>query len=277
MKIYVGIIAYNEEILIEASLRSVYDYVDEIIVIDGSYWGPSTDRTAEIVQSIGPKIKLFKETFNKVGITTAIERMQRQMYLDKMEKGKNNWCITQDADEVWDDGNIGRLIDYIRHADSQIIHFRYMWLHFFMDCWHYLSGVKASKPRPMGAFRLLPGTKQLDYGASLRIGNSNVTVDRLKPPKGVVLKDVKIFHYGHARTRERHIFKAHYNFMRDIGKRRSKSGYRIDQWEEFCKNVVLPGRNKKENFQAANIKEYTGPQPKYIQPLIGTFWKKQND
>ena len=36
MKVYIGMIAYNEEVFIEASLKSVYDYVDEIIVIDGS-------------------------------------------------------------------------------------------------------------------------------------------------------------------------------------------------------------------------------------------------
>lgn len=270
-----GVIAYNEEVFIEACLRSVYDYVDEIIVIDGSYWGPSTDRTAGIAQSIGSKVKLIKGTFNKVGITDAAEMMQRQMYIDNMDKGEDNWCITQDADEVWDDGNIGRLIDYIRNADSQIIHFNYLWLHFLMDCWHYLSGGRWDKPRPMGAFRLLPGTKQLNYGAFLRIGNSNVTVDKLKPPKGITLKDVTVFHYSRARNREKFIFKEHYNFMRDIGKKRSKSGYRIDQWEEFYENVVLPAWEKRKNFQVLNIKEYTGRQPKYIQPLIGTFWKKQ--
>ncbi|GAG63984.1 unnamed protein product, partial [marine sediment metagenome] len=43
---------------------------------------------------------------------------------------------------------------------------------------------------------------------------------------------------------------------------------------EFCKNHVLPAWEARKNFQINGIKEYTGHHPKYIQPLIGTYWKR---
>jgi hypothetical protein len=57
---------YNEEQTIKDSISTIIDYVDEVHVYDGA-WAPydyvpfrSTDRTQQIVEALGPKIKFFE-------------------------------------------------------------------------------------------------------------------------------------------------------------------------------------------------------------------------
>jgi len=124
VKISVGIIAYNEEDFIEASIRSVYDHVDQIIVVDGSPWGPSADKTVSIANNIGSKVKVISGTWkNKEKNGTDHKMVQRQAYIDMMEHGEDNWCILHDADEIWDDENLLRLINYMHHADHRTMLF----------------------------------------------------------------------------------------------------------------------------------------------------------
>jgi len=59
---------YNEERLLRYSLQSPIKYVDEIIVVDGSPWGPSTDGTKAIIdefdKSYPGKIKYLSGVFS---------------------------------------------------------------------------------------------------------------------------------------------------------------------------------------------------------------------
>lgn len=61
-KISAIVLVYNEERLIELCLKQFEPYVDEIIVIDGSSKGPSTDNTAEIVKGFD-KVKYLSGTY----------------------------------------------------------------------------------------------------------------------------------------------------------------------------------------------------------------------
>ena len=56
---------YNEEVLIKPCLEHLMPCVDEIIVIDGSATGPSTDSTAEIAKSFD-KVKYLSGTFKTI-------------------------------------------------------------------------------------------------------------------------------------------------------------------------------------------------------------------
>lgn len=268
MKVYAGVIVYNEEVFIEASLKSLYNHVDEIIVVDGSRWGPSTDKTAKIAQSVGPKVKLISGTFRNPKDADH-KKIQRQVYIDNMEKSHNNWCILHDADEVWDDENIARLVDHLRYADRKTMLFSYQWLHFFGDCWHYIHGGAWSEPRSVGTFRLVPGMRQLNHHR-VGIPETGHGFGALSAPGSIVLNDVMFYHCGQAATKEKLEFKTHYYFVRDSF---FKRGYKPDQWEKYRKEVFLPDWEKR--MEQPNVKPYDGPYPKYIQPLIGTFWKKK--
>ena len=64
-KVSALLIVYNEEKLLPAVLANIEPYVDEIIVVDGSSEGPSTDSTAEVVKSSGDKVIYKSGTFRQ--------------------------------------------------------------------------------------------------------------------------------------------------------------------------------------------------------------------
>ena len=213
MKIYVGMLAYNAELYIEAALKSMYDYVDKIIVVDGSPAGFSTDRTVEVVRSVGPKVQLTQGKFSFTNTEKSgrswynvwDETKQRQTYIDLAEKDENNWLILQDADEVFDDKNIQRLIEYAKTAAPEVKLLSYQWKNFWRDPWHVIEGGDWSRPRWVGMFRLIPGVQQLNINMTGMSGDDNwATAGR---PTKVILNDVFFYHYGHVSTFERYEFK----------------------------------------------------------------------
>jgi len=264
MRIYVGIIAYNEEDFIEASIRSVYDYVDQVIVVSGSPWGESTDKTVDIANSIGPKVKVLSGTWRNKG--TDHKMIQRQAYLSEMPKNPKDWCILQDADEAFDAENIIKLIEYLRNADSRTMLFSYQWRHIFGDCWHYIHGGSWDHPRRVGTFRLVSGVTQFNHhmvGVHKGLGN----FQKLGRPGHIILDDVMFFHYGQAQNKKKQIFRSKYYFNRDAKFRQGN-----ETWEEYYQRKFVPDWERR--MQQPNVKLYDGLHPKSIRPLIGTYWKR---
>lgn len=273
MKIFIGMIAYNEEWIIEASLRSVYDYVDKIIIINGGPHGPSTDDTVEIAKSIGPKVKVidgtFKETKNYM-----FKRFQRQAYIDEMEKGKNNWCILQDADELYGREDIELLVEYLRNADSKTMLFSPRLINFYRDFQHR----RTSKPcRPVGVFRLIKGIRQ---GLHNEIYINKTLLNRAKFPVHIELRDVVFYHYGLAvsfkkaiEKRKDYFSQNHYQgkhariirrvegsrIIRVLAADGSLQSYKIDEWERYYKEYFLPYWNLGTDWE--KVVPYNGPHP----------------
>jgi (heptosyl)LPS beta-1,4-glucosyltransferase len=88
MKLSVCLATYNEAQNIARCLRSVKDWVDEIIVVDGS----SNDSTREIAKKHGARV--YKTT-NK-----EMFHINKQMAVNK---AKNDWVLLLDADEEVED------------------------------------------------------------------------------------------------------------------------------------------------------------------------------
>lgn len=83
-KISVAIATFNEEKNIGPCLESVKEWVDEIVVVDGS----SQDRTREIARRLGAKVL---KTTNK-----PIFHLNKQMAIDNCQ---GEWILQLDADE----------------------------------------------------------------------------------------------------------------------------------------------------------------------------------
>jgi len=255
-------IAYNEELMIEASIRSVYDYVDEIIVINGSPWGPSTDKNGSAGRCVGPKVKVIEGTY-KSPKGTDHKVIQRQAYLDIMNKSLDNWCILHDADEAFTGGNIQRLLNYMQSARPETVLFGYPAINFIGDCWHIYKG----EPRKTGAWRLHPKMTHLNHH---RVGvhqRSNWSLE--DPPIRIMLNDVFFHHYGHALTLEKdeireRCYLARGDFL--------KHGYKPNEWERCKRERLLPHWERKKALVKTNRGLYTGEHPEAIKPLIGTFW-----
>lgn len=271
MKIFVGTIAYNAEFYIGASLRSIYDYVDQIFVIDGSASGPSTDRTAEIARGVGSKVEVVSGTF-KGGHTYLGsewgERKQRQMYIDLAEKGEDNWCILHDADEVWTPGNIEQLIGHAKNAEPETMLLSYNWIHFFRDPHHLITGGNWDKPRSVGMFRLVPGMGQTSFNT---IGKGGIDWTWAVRPLKEEFADVFFYHYGHVLPFERYEFK-----VRAFVEQGMYGGYAPDEWERYRRESLIPWWNKGVNIP--QVEGFTGEHPKEMQTLIPEmekFWEKQ--
>ena len=88
-KIYLSLCipAHNEEKNIHLPLSSAIDLVDEVVVIDAS----STDRTAEIAQSYGKKVKIYRTNNPR----NFLENKARAI-----KKAKGEWILQLDADEA---------------------------------------------------------------------------------------------------------------------------------------------------------------------------------
>lgn len=89
MSISLIIVAHNEEKFIAETIKSAYDLVDEIILIDAA----STDETVKAVQDIDKekKLKLFRED----NPPNFIINKQRAL-----EKASKEWILELDADEI---------------------------------------------------------------------------------------------------------------------------------------------------------------------------------
>ena len=273
MKVFVEMVAYNEEHIIEAAIRSVYDYVDKIIVVDGSKEGPSTDRTAEAAQDVGKKVRLVSGTFIASDGSWG-ERKQRQRCIDMMPKGKDNWCMLHDADEVFDDPQIQRLIEHLENAKPENMLFSYGWIHFWRDLQHIVTGGDWSAPRPVGTFRLIPEAQQLSYN---EVGTPKPNYKNwicASSPLKVILDDVFFYHYGHVLPFERAEFKVKHFVEQGLC---DHFGYRPDEWERYRKEQFIPDWNK--GFDVDGCKPYDGTHPIEVKPVfekLNSFWKKKH-
>jgi cellulose synthase/poly-beta-1,6-N-acetylglucosamine synthase-like glycosyltransferase len=156
---------HNEEEFIEHTLASIYDEVDQIIVVEGAVKnrpnstedGHSTDRTAAI-------INYFKETrdpYNKVlfiQISQPFENLEalKQTFVDLVNPG--DWLIINDADEFYRPEDIRRLrvaIDRYPH----ICEFVPVFLHFYGDFNHIAVPGPEWQPQHQRVFQVVQGMK----------------------------------------------------------------------------------------------------------------------
>ena len=89
---------YNEEDNIGSCLKSIEDFVDEVVIVDGS----STDKTVAVAQKMGAKVS--------VANNPAIFHINKQKALD-LCRGK--WILQLDADE--------RVTPELAHEISQVV------------------------------------------------------------------------------------------------------------------------------------------------------------
>jgi len=253
--IYAAMIAYNEEYLIGASIKSVLDMVDKVVVIDGSPWGPSTDRTAEIARSFGEKADVVSGIWED-------EMLQRNAYLGRMTRGENNWCLKLDADEVWLRSMLQQLIGHVRRAERQTMLFRYPSYEFFKDGNTVELSEQYVQANALGTWRLTAGATHKTYHQICDGGRDWTAAG---PPTTQVLLDVWFHHYGHAQPEER-VREKHLIALRLGLKRR----YGFEPWEEerYLKERWQTYWNPRHKTGRYDLGTYSGPHPEEVRGLI---------
>ena len=91
IKISACIITKNVEDCIRNCVKSIYNFVDEIIIVDSN----STDKTLEILRELGTKIKIFNYKQNS-------PHHLKEARNFCLKKAKYNWILVLDADEILD-------------------------------------------------------------------------------------------------------------------------------------------------------------------------------
>jgi glycosyltransferase involved in cell wall biosynthesis len=87
MKLSLCLAVFNEEKNIHYPLDSAYDFVDEVIIVDGG----SSDRTVEIAKSYGKKVRI---------ITSPNPPMFHINKQKAIEVARGDWILQLDADEA---------------------------------------------------------------------------------------------------------------------------------------------------------------------------------
>ena len=107
---------WMEENRIGASIASIHDYVDRIVVIDGRYKGfardkpvESTDHTRVIAQKF-PKVKFIQ-------LHEALNPAEKRMMTFGWESDPADWYIVIDADEIMFGKGMNRAFDILRNND----------------------------------------------------------------------------------------------------------------------------------------------------------------
>jgi len=250
MKLVVGSIVYNEELLVESALRSIYPFADEIVVVDGSPIGPSTDRTAEKAANVGPRVKVVSGTFaNKID--------QRNEYIKYFSRGNDVWLLTVDGDEIWSRDNLIKVMIYASGAPLRENCIKFHYLHFWKYFnYHITTGIWDTIHTRM--HRLLKGSQYASH--SCLSGPNGAFLS-----SGPVLDNVFCHHYGHAQGWEKEFSRyLLYEHRGDYGQKTPEQCEVSAKSRADCMMRFVNGESERKK-----IKKYTGSHPLEVQWLLG--------
>lgn len=197
---------HNEEEFAAQVLRSIYDEVDRIIVIEGAVEnrpnstpdGHSIDRTVEIIQDFkanhDPKKKVLFVQIKKHWKN--LEEI-KQTFLDMSFPG--DWLIINDADEFYRPEDIRRLrvaIDRYPH----ICEFVPTFLHFYRDFKHVAVPGPEWQPQHQRIFKYTRGMKYNSHPVITdSAGHCTYFSPHYQGRRGMMRAPFFIYHYGYAR------------------------------------------------------------------------------
>jgi len=247
-------IVYNEQELLRYSLPQALEGADQLIIINGSPFGPSSDKTKEAIEPHMDKI-IYRE--GKYGelfqYNNSFNTVMRNEYL-KLATG--DFILVLDADEFWSFEDVEKMKEAIndpKNADITGIDTNN--LHFYIDVFHMLRGVGVGQHHRI--------TKNIPGAAYSRIKPNSVLYLNDKKPvatSGRFLRrmDITCFHVGHALPWE------------EYKKKQSKFFYK--GYPGPCWNVKsieeLNALKEQRDPKHEKIAPYNGPYPEFMQKAI---------
>lgn len=193
---------HNEEALIKHTMRSIYDEVDKIIVIEGATVarpnrtedGHSTDATVERIQE-------FIEEEDKDNKVLFVQNTRPFIDLEEMKNTflhhveEDDWLIINDADEFYRPEDIRRIRDltYI-YPDAR--EFVPLFLHFYRDLKHIKKPDEENQPQHQRIVKFTHGMHWKSHPVmTYPEGFCSYFTPEIQPMRRV-LSDMYIWHLG---------------------------------------------------------------------------------
>jgi len=231
MKISLVMPVYNEEKLLPYHLELAAPYVDEIILVDGSPMGPSTDDTKNLI----------KKHDNVVRIEGKFELPNRKDGWDKASqlkagvvKATGDMIILTSVDSVYSDYEI--LVNTVKECPEGKVFYCFL-TEFFRDTEHVRMIMTDDFPAPQvgyGIFqkKLFTVKESSWYAKSL-----------VEPIDYIFLQDIRKYHYGWVTDFDKQVAK-HIRHVR--------SGW----WAEYGEKILSAGEQTLETWAITHVIHY---------------------
>jgi hypothetical protein len=256
-------IVYNEEDLLRFTLPQLYYHADQIIIINGSPFGPSTDKTKQVISDVfgehqtsdsRPGILYREGTYGELfNYKKSFNSVMRNEYL-KLATG--DFILQLDADEFWSFEDLETIKETINKPEnSDITGLNTGNIHFYIDVFHHIPGLGVNMHH-----RIVRNTPTAYYSDSrpnsiLYMGNHRpVATSR----RFLELKQVKCFHVGHALPWGNYKRKQSKFFYKNL---------RRNCWDVKSEEE-LAALEEQRDFNHPKLKPYEGSYPEYMQEAI---------
>lgn len=286
VKIVQCIQCHNEEEFIGLALRSIYNEVDQIIVIEGAVKsrpnstedGHSTDKTVDI-------IKDFKENRDpdKKVLFLQIKRSWnnleeiKQTFLDLAPEG--SVILINDADEFYMPADIQRIrlaFDLQPHMTELIPTF----LHFYRDFTHITVPGPEWNTQHQRIFKLQRGMKYNSHPVVTdQYGHCTYFSPHYQHRRFVPAKPIYIYHYGYARNNMDDIMRQKQEYyekeLAGHGAANKKFDQKIKSWIEKTEPALFFGDSHPDIMKEHPMYNYTdGSFPSCDEWKFDEFYSK---
>ena len=188
----------NEYFAVEGIMSALL-FADEVVVLDGG----SNDNTIKQIYKINdPRIKIYTNKWlHSLGKSmTGINKSLALGYCT------GDWCVLMDSDEVYHEEDaqaIKRLPDVVAGNINAI---EFNTLHFYKDYFHILNGCPDWKDLYTHKVYMVRNGLCIHHGSVNTEPDAHVDLDG-KPlnTKNTILTNIRVFHYGHARSKEAYV------------------------------------------------------------------------
>jgi glycosyltransferase involved in cell wall biosynthesis len=177
-------LVYNADSLLYYALAPILPLVDEVIIVNSSPEGPSTDLSKDIIQHFNSdKIKYFEGSFGKHDARYNWDIVQHNF---AFQQCTCEWIWKIDADEIYDELAARTVVNACKQK-GEYDYLQWGTLYFVRDTQHIRV-----VPPPIRCWRNLPGLEFRDLSVTPVIDNFHIQVVR----KGRWLPSITMYHYG---------------------------------------------------------------------------------